>query len=176
MVNRSKAKKMDKILHELLKDSSQSDRQIAKKLDVSQPTVSRVKKELVNKRFIEAFTIIPNFFNIGYELMAISFVKFSNALSSREEDQKALGNAQRWMNEQPNVIFCSFCRGLDSDGFMISLHKNYQDFDRFIINHNYELGHQLKAVRSALVNLSADQTIKPFNFKYLGEKQDFDLK
>jgi DNA-binding Lrp family transcriptional regulator len=56
-----KAKNM-KLLHELLRDASRSDGELAKKLGVSQPTVSRTKRSLVEKGLIEGFRIIHNFY------------------------------------------------------------------------------------------------------------------
>ena len=165
----SKKTKNMKLLHELLRDASRSDRELAKKIGVSQPTVSRTKRSLVEKGLIEGFTIIPNFYEIGYELMAVTFVKIKTNLASADERQKGHITTSNWMMKQPNVIFCSYCRGLDADGLMISFHTNYKDFDQFIEKHNRELGYLLLDVKSALVNLDDGQAMKPFNFKYLSD-------
>jgi len=50
---------MMKLLSELLKDSSRSDRKLGKILGVSQPTVSRTRNKLVKDEVIQQFTIIP---------------------------------------------------------------------------------------------------------------------
>ena len=171
----SKGKKKEKLtslLRELLIDSSRSDRELGKIIGASQPTVSRTKKTLLEKGLIQGYSAIPNFYEIGYELMAITFVKIKTNLSSMEERQKGHEIVQKWMMKQHNVMFASYCRGLDSDGFMISVHKNYKDFDHFMQKHNRELGHLLNDVKSALVNLDEEQMIKIFNFKYLAEKQN----
>ena len=48
------------LLLELLKDSKRSDREIAKVLGVSQPTVSRMRGRLVKEGMIKEFTVIPD--------------------------------------------------------------------------------------------------------------------
>ncbi len=172
MARTKKKEKMHTLLNELLSDSSRSDRELGKIVGVSQPTVSRTKKTLLEKGLIQGFSAIPNFYKIGYELMGLTLVKIKTNLSSKEQRQEGHEKVKDWMNKQNNVIFCSYCRGLDSDGFMISFHPNYKDFDDFIQKHNRDLGYLLKDVKSGLVNLDNNQTIKPFNFKHLAENMD----
>lgn len=164
---RSKGVKMMRLLQELLNDSSRSDRELGRAIGVSQPTVSKIKKELLEKGLIRGFTVLPNFFKIGYELMAITLVKERSFFSSTKERQKHHKMVKNWMREQPNVAFCSYCRDLDFEGLMISFHKSYNDFDQFISVHNRDLGHLIKDVKSLLVNLDENQVIKPFCIKCL---------
>jgi len=60
---------MMRLLLELMKDSKRSDRELAKVLGVSQPTVSRMRSRLVKEGIIREFTVIPNFVKMGYEIM-----------------------------------------------------------------------------------------------------------
>ena len=59
------------LLLELLKNSKRSDREIAKALGVSQPTVSRRRQRLVEEGMIKEFTVIPDFTKMGYEILEI---------------------------------------------------------------------------------------------------------
>ena len=68
--------KLFRLLLEYLKDSSRSDRQIAKVLGASEATVSRRKRRLVAEGLVYQFSVMPNFSKIGYEIMAFSYVKF----------------------------------------------------------------------------------------------------
>ena len=63
-----------KILFELMKDSHRSDRQLAKSLGVSQPTVTR-RRAMLEENFIEGYTVIPKFGQIGFEIAAFTFLK-----------------------------------------------------------------------------------------------------
>ena len=158
---------MMRLLHELLNDSCRSDRELSRELEVSQPTVSKMKKELLEKGLIHGFIALPNFHKIGYELMAITLVKVNPPLASTKDRQKYHELVQNWMMEKPNVVFSSYIRGLGFDGLIISFHKSYNDFDQFILNHNQDLGHLLGDVKSLIVNLDEDQAIKPFCIKGL---------
>jgi DNA-binding Lrp family transcriptional regulator len=75
--SKSKKSKLMSLLFEYLKDSNRSDRQIAKVLEVSQPTVSKMKNKLLEAGLVRNFSAIPDLAKMGYEIMAFSFVKFS---------------------------------------------------------------------------------------------------
>ena len=81
-------KRVKKLLLELLKDSKRSDREIAKVLGVSQPTVSRMRQRLVKEGMIKEFTVIPDFVKMGYEIMAISFFKSKRTKETEERAVK----------------------------------------------------------------------------------------
>jgi len=78
---------MMSLLLELLKHSKRSDRELAKILGVSQPTVSRMRDRLVKEGMIKEWTIIPDFAKMGYEIMAISCFK---SKISKELAEKAI--------------------------------------------------------------------------------------
>jgi DNA-binding Lrp family transcriptional regulator len=67
-----KEKLLLNVLRELMKNSRQSDRTIAERLGISQPTVTRARITLEKKNYINRYTAIPSFPKIGYELIAIS--------------------------------------------------------------------------------------------------------
>jgi DNA-binding Lrp family transcriptional regulator len=169
LVKSSNRSKKISFVHELLKDSCRSDRELSKVLGVSQPTVSKMKKSLLEEGVIQGFTMIPKFSKIGYTLLAITFVKIKNILSPADEFKEDTLTAKKWLSQQSNVIFADFCRGMDMDAVMLSIHRTYQDFDEFIKDHNKKLGHQVTSIKSTLVNLAGEHTLKPFHFKYLAD-------
>jgi len=64
-----------KLVAELMKDSHRSDRELAKILNVSQPTVSRARARLEKEGFIREYTVIPDFVKLGFQIAAITLVK-----------------------------------------------------------------------------------------------------
>ena len=50
---------------------------MAKAIGTSQLTVSRLIKKLEKEGYIKEYTMILDFCNLGYELLRLSFVKFS---------------------------------------------------------------------------------------------------
>jgi DNA-binding Lrp family transcriptional regulator len=56
-----------------MKDSRRSDRELAKAIGSSQPTVSRMIKKLESEGTIKEYTMIPDFHKLGFEILAITF-------------------------------------------------------------------------------------------------------
>ena len=160
-------KRMMNLLLELLKDSKRSDRELAKVLDVSQPTVSRMRSRLVKEGVIKDFTVIPDFVKMGFEIMAITCVKIKEKTINEMEKK-----AEEYMKTQPNIIFAGGgAQGLGKNGLMISLHDSYSDFSNFLTNHMMDWGDIVEDYFSILVSLR-ERIVKPFSLKYLAKKEE----
>jgi DNA-binding Lrp family transcriptional regulator len=61
-----------KLLFELMKDSHRSDRQLAKALGISQPTVTR-RRTMLEENLIEGYTIIPS---LGESALSLPLLLF----------------------------------------------------------------------------------------------------
>lgn len=157
-------KKMLKLLLELLKDSKRSDRELAKVLDVSQPTVSRMRSKLVKEGVIREFTVIPDFVKMGYEVMAITCVKTKHTLEHMEKAEKSI-------MAKPNVIFSARAEGVGKNGVMITMHKDYTDFSNFLAEHLLEMGDDIKDHCTMLISLKG-RIVKPLSLAYLAEQEE----
>jgi DNA-binding Lrp family transcriptional regulator len=98
---------MRQLLSELLKDSKRSDRELAKILKVSQPTVSRIRQTLVKKGVIREFTAMPDFAKLGYEIMAVTIATAKETLTPSEQER-----AKKLVLDQPQVIFVARAEGM----------------------------------------------------------------
>jgi DNA-binding Lrp family transcriptional regulator len=167
MGKRSDAKKdkLTGLLLEYLKDSNRSDREIAKVLGISQPTVSRLRGKLLQKGLVRNFSAVPDFAKMGYELMAFSFVKFNMGQFMKIE--KGSGD---WVQSHPCVIFSSRAEGMGVDAITVSLHKDYAEYKNFVTENKKRGGNFIAEVHYVLVDLKGD-IAKPLSFKYLAEKQ-----
>jgi len=159
-----------KLLFELMKDSHRSDRQIAKALGVSQPTVTR-RRGLLEKNYIEGYTIIPKFGQIGYEIAALTFLKSKLEHLGAEEKEKALQKMRDWYMKQPNVIMVQEGWGMGWDTVCISLHANYTDYVTFVRNQDSELCDLIADSQTFTLDLKPGVRIKPFNLKYLANQK-----
>jgi len=159
-------KRMLKLLLELMKDSKRSDREIAKVLGVSQPTVSRMRSRLVKEGVIKEFTAIPDFVKLGFEIMAISCIKTKIALIKELEEK-----AEKWWKKYPNVIFVSRAQGMGKDGVLISLHKSYTDYSNFLAEGLREWGDAVEEYDSMLIDLKG-RIVKPLSLAYLSELKE----
>jgi DNA-binding Lrp family transcriptional regulator len=160
-----------KIISELMKNSKTSDRQLAKKIDVSQPTVTRRRAQLEKKELLD-YTAIPNFKKLGFQIMVFSFSKWTpqahTELLAKEEFAKQV---KRFFSRFPNVIFAttggSGLGGMDSAS--ISVHKDYSDYTKFMREIKREWGKNVAEFDSFIFSLGTDDVVRPITFKYLGE-------
>jgi DNA-binding Lrp family transcriptional regulator len=157
--------KLMSLLLEYLKDSNRSDRQIAKVLGVSQPTVSRMRSRLLEEGLVRHFSAIPDFAKMGYEIMAFSFVKFNMGQVMKIEEK-----TKEWMQSHPEIIFSSRAEGMGMDAVTVSLHKNYAEYKNFVME-NKKWGKFMAEAHYILVDLGGD-VAKPLSLKYLAEKKE----
>ena len=157
-----------RIISELLKNSKVSDRSLAQKLKVSQPTVSR-RRMMLEKTAIDNYTLIPKWDKLGYEILAINFVKIKSDIATNEKYQAVRERGMKWLMKQPNIVMAVASRGMGMDAFNISLHKSYADYDQWFRNFRGEWGELVDDIQSVMVNLRGGEVIKPLNFKYISE-------
>jgi DNA-binding Lrp family transcriptional regulator len=155
-----KQEKLVRLLFELIKNSKRSDRDLAKTLDISQPTVTRLRKVL-EKEAIEQYTVIPSLSYLGFEIVALTFVR------SKELVHPLWEKGKKWSDEQPNILFLSTGQGMDADAVMVSTHKDYADFIRFYHNFRRDWGGYLQHFRVFLISIKGSVQMKKFSFNYL---------
>ena len=119
-----------RLVAELLKDSHRSDRELAKALGVSQPTISRLTGRLRKMGVIREYTIIPDFNKLGFQLCAFTFADFVTP-SDSEAMRKLIEEYGKRLSEIPQAVMIERGLGEDASGVVISLHKSYSDYSSF---------------------------------------------
>jgi DNA-binding Lrp family transcriptional regulator len=158
-------KKVDyRILAELIKNSRLSDRQLAKNLGISQPTVTRRRTLLQKERLVE-YTAIPDLRKLGFEIFAFNFANWKQEASSEEN----IREAKAFISKHPSVMFVSTGRGLGADRVSVSAHRNYADYHRYIQELKEHWGANIERVDSFIVSLQNDNILRNLSFKYLAE-------
>jgi biotin operon repressor len=153
-----------KLISELMKNSRRSDRDLAKAIGVSQPTVSRLIKKLEEEGCVQEYTMIPNFKKLGYEIVALSFVKFSR-MYSPEEVQTTKKATNKLFSEGPAEIFMiERGKGLGCQGVFISFHKNYSAYVEFEEWIRKTISSDISDIQTFLVNLNDQVRYRPMSF------------
>jgi DNA-binding Lrp family transcriptional regulator len=116
-----------KLVSELMKNCRRSDRQLAKALGVSQPTVTRTLHKLEKEGIIKEYTIVPDFRKLGYTLLAVTFVKLKQYLS-QDEIEKARESARVSIKSNLNFFMLERGIGMGYDGVFFSYHEDYTSF------------------------------------------------
>lgn len=151
-----------KVLRELLINAKMSDRTLAKKLKVSQSTLTRVRNELEREGHIRRYTILPDFRKLGWEIIAFTFVRMNPKIQPKTEEVKKYGS--KW----PNSIFASRGEGMGMTGIFISVHRDYRDYMQLLTTFRNDWGEYLEDLQS-FVTVVGEGTLKEFSLEYLAE-------
>jgi DNA-binding Lrp family transcriptional regulator len=160
-----KEEKLLKLLKALLANSRRSDRELAKAIKASQPTVTRNRKIL--GKYIRSYTIVPEFSKIGYEILAFTFAK-AKTYDKKTVDAKMPG-AIEFFRKSPNVLFVSDGEGLGKDCAIISLHKDYSRYQNFMRSYIFYFTDTMSDFQSFIVSLKTGLVMKPFDLSYLAD-------
>lgn len=120
-----------RLISELMKNARRSDRELAKAVGISQPTLSRMINRLEKEGVIREYTMIPDFLKLGYELMVVSFVKTRKDLSGEKLEEARRMTREKLEKEIQEIMMLEKGVGLGYNGVIISLHKDYSSFQDF---------------------------------------------
>jgi DNA-binding Lrp family transcriptional regulator len=122
-----------RLIAELVKNSRRSDRELAKVLGISQPTVTRVRRRLEKEGYLREYTVIPDFNKVGFQLAAFILVKMKTNLSAGEVEKARQISMKDMIEKAPDEIVL-FERGMGEgyEGIIISFHKDFSDYVKII--------------------------------------------
>jgi DNA-binding Lrp family transcriptional regulator len=168
-----------KLISELMKNSRRSDRELAKIIGVSQPTVSRMIKKLEKEGAIGEYTMIPNFSKLGFKILTLVFSKMKREISPDliEKVRKRLREDEK---ENPPPVFMTLSgMGCDSDRVFVLLSEDYSTYSRYLrMVKEYPLI-EIEGVKSFMIDLTDQSHFRPLTFsslaKYLEKKAETKL-
>lgn len=108
-----------KILTALMNNSKTSDREIANKVGVSQPTVTRCRARLVDTGIIKHYAVIPDLKKLGYTMITISEIPNNATLTPTGLDKLIADPKTIFAMKNPKTIW------------VLSRHKDFKDFNDF---------------------------------------------
>ncbi len=162
-------KKTDlKLLFEFVKNCKRSDREIAKIVGVSQPTITRKRAKLVETGLIKKFTAIPSLDKIGYEIAALTF---TNMKASASESPESLRDKERdWAEKHDEIVFAGAGLGMGMDKMIVSVHKNYTDYQKFLTELRTYWAENVVNIQSFILSLrNGERVTKDFSFASLAK-------
>lgn len=157
-----------KLISELMKNSRQSDRNLARTIGVSQPTVTRIRNKLEKEGYIREYTMIPDFSKLGYKIMAITFA-LSRSLEKEEAERAGKTLADSVKDKQFEFIMLERGDGLGFDGVIISLHEDYASYlkvSEWLRQFDFL---EVKRINSFLINLEDNVRYRPLTFSTLAK-------
>ena len=157
-----------KLISELMRNSRRSDRDLAKAIGVSQPTVSRLIKKLEKEGFIKEYTMIPDFCKLGYEILALTFFNLEREPNA-EEIEKAREIFRSPQNSLLEVVMLERGIGLGYHGVIVSFHKDYQSYLKLRERVAQLDFWELSDIESFLISLVDENRYLPLTFASLAK-------
>ena len=158
-----------KLVCELMKNSRRSDRELAKVLGVSQPTVSRVMKKLEKEGVIKEYTMIPDFTKLGFEIMSVNFATLKEPISEEKLMETRKQVRQKLWKDPMSIIFAMSGIGCNADRGVVAFHEDYSAYTEFL---NKLRQHPLvivEEIKSFLVNLDDRSQYLPLTLSGLAD-------
>ena len=116
-----------RLISELMKNSRRSDRELARVLGKSQPTVTRTRTRLEKEGYIKEYTMIPDFRALGYAIMGATLLEVRGAYT--EDKLKEIRKITTKIEESNPRAALLAVNGL-GDGknrLFITFYENYSD-------------------------------------------------
>jgi len=168
----SSLRKVDlQLMSELLKNCRRSDRDLAKAIGTSQPTITRRRTKLEKEMLIDSYTAIPNFTKLGFEIMAFSFYSWRPEATQKliQNGEAVMRKFHTFLEDHKNIIFTSYGRGFGMERMMISVHKSYSDYAKLMNAVGIEWGDYVAKINSFIVSLQEDVVGRKLNFEHFGD-------
>jgi DNA-binding Lrp family transcriptional regulator len=159
-----------RLISALMKNGRRSDRELAKAVKVSQPTVSRTRQRLEKEGIIKEYTMIPDFAKLGFEIMAITFVRFARELSREERDKfRNYTKGLEEKSEKEAILMAMNGIGLGYDRVFVSFHKNYSSYVKVVTEVRQIQGFDQSRVDSFMISLKDETHFHPMTFSVIAD-------
>ena len=153
-----------KLLVELLKNSKRSDRELARVLNTSQPTITRARQKLEREGLVKGYTLIADWRKLGFEIMSFTFAKMRAEMRSEE----MLRKTKKYTAKSPCAIYVAFGEGFGMTGVIISLHRSYREYMQELSSFRIEWKDYIEDIKSFTTALGENE-IRELSFKYLAK-------
>jgi DNA-binding Lrp family transcriptional regulator len=155
---------MLELISELTKNAKKSDRDIAKILGISQPTVTRLRKKLEDKGYISEYTTILDLSKLGFEIVSFVFFKTYKVGGKRVESA-----AHNMIRQNPHIVFAGFGNGLHGQNTMlVCIHKDFTEYTKCLEDFKKRWENDIDHLDSFLVSIKSFSP-KPFTFRDIGK-------
>jgi DNA-binding Lrp family transcriptional regulator len=156
-----------RLVSELIKNSRRSDRELAKAIGVSQPTVSRMIKKLEKLGVIHQYSMIPDLSKLDFEILALTFAAYTPETFKEYPEKARIEKRDKFISKHKNIVFASAGRGLGMGRMIMSLHRDYSDYNEFMKDFESEWAGMFAKIESFTIDLKTDTALTVFSFKNL---------
>jgi DNA-binding Lrp family transcriptional regulator len=158
-----------KLVSELMKNSRRSDRELAKILKVSQPTVTRIRSRLEKEGIVKEYTMIPDFAKLGFEIVSIDFAKLKGPVPE-EKLMEIRGQVRQASKKKPlSTIVGMSGMGCNADRVVVAFHEDYSTYLEYLKTVKQHPLVIVDQVNSFLIDLTDRSQYLPLTLSSLAE-------
>ena len=165
-----------RLISELMKNSRRSDRELAKAVGVSQPTVTRTRGKLEKEGYIKEYTMIPDFSKLGFQILTLVFTKMKKELSDDFVEEVRRGNRENEKKNPSPVLMVMSGLGCDSDRVLALLSKDYSTYSKYIQMVREHPFVEIQEVRSFMIDLKHRSHFLPLTLSSLASYLQKEIK
>jgi DNA-binding Lrp family transcriptional regulator len=158
-----------RLISELMKNSHRSDRELARAIGISQPTITRTRTKLEKEGYIREYTMMPDFAKLGFTIMSVTLASWDKKLTPEEYNRIMEAGRVLDKKKRLSVIMVSRGIGANYDLMIISLHENYSASQEFV-NEIKEFPYSDRlSLERFIVDLTQNPTYRTLTFSSLAE-------
>jgi len=155
------SQKKTELIKELILNSRRSDRDLAKEIKVTQPTVGRIRKTIEKENYLSGYTATPNLSKINIELIAFTTLKWTDYNKTDK-----LRQFEDFIRKSDLTFFSAPGEGFNGKTkIMMTFHKDYKNYELFLRSIRADWAKLIDEMDTFLVSTS--NIIKNFDFKGL---------
>ncbi|MBI4043337.1 MAG: Lrp/AsnC family transcriptional regulator [Candidatus Diapherotrites archaeon] len=139
------SRKEQEVLLGLVKNGRVSDRELAKRLNSSQPTITRVRSKLFQLGYLTKTLGVPDLTKVGLALEVFTFLRHSDINLSKR--------VIKWVQDHDAVYFAAEGEGLRGYTMMInSIHQNFSEYEAFLTEFRSKFGTEVHEIMSFFID------------------------
>jgi len=152
-----------------MKNGRKSDRELARTIGVSQPTITRARSRLEKEGIIKEYTMIPDFRKLGFEIMAITFLRFAKELTDEELNEIRRHSKRVEKERKESLLMAMNGMGLEHNRVFITLHKNYSSYVKALTDAKTFPYVDSSSIESFIISLSDKSHFQPLTLSSVAE-------
>ncbi len=165
-----------RIVAELMKNSRRSDRELARALRVSQPTVTRLRMKLEKAGVIKEYTMIPDFRALGYTIMGATLLGLRELLTEERFNEIRKITTKIEESNPHAALLAVNGMGSSKNRLFISFYENYSDYVEAIRLTRQIPFVNVESIESLLVDLNDETNYRVFSMSSMAKHLQSRLK
>ena len=156
-----------KLIRELILNSKRSDRDLAKEIQTTQPTIGRIRKKIEKEGYISEYSAFPDLSKLNIKLIAFISIKWNDYNKTDK-----IKEFSEFLMKNEFIFFSAPGEGFQGKTkIIISLHKDYGSYELFLRTLRAQWTQFFSLMDTFLV--STDNLIKNFTFSGLADVLKF---